>query len=146
MGFDLVAKRRDLGNDGYFRTNIFYIIFLRSAMSAAGVKEDLIYKKFLANDGYLVTALQARTIAERLNTWLKGKKLQIDLAEKNKWAKRVNDATLEVFEMLDKGVHKSTAAHLRRARSVPVTLDRKLRKFVREYAAFCERSGGFWIY
>ncbi len=115
-------------------------------MSAAGVKEELIYKKFLANDGYLVTPLQARTIAERLNAWLKGKKLHIDLVERNQKARQVTGATLRMFEILDKGIQKSMAAHLRRARTVPVTLDRKLRKFVREYAAFCERSGGFWIY
>lgn len=145
MGFDLVAKRRDLGDQGYFGANIFSMIFLRSAMLAAGVKEELIYKKFLANDGYLVTPLQARTIAEQLNAWLKGRKLRIDLAEENERAKQANDATLWVLEALNIREQKYAAAHLRSAKSAPVTLDRTLRKVVRNFAAFCERSGGFWV-
>ena len=145
MGFDLVARRRDLGDKGYFRANIFSMIFLRSAMLAAGVKEKLIYKKFLANDGYLVTPLQARTIAEQLTAWMKGRMLRIDLAEENKRAKQVNDATLRVFEALDTRKQKAAAAHLRGAKSAPVTLDRGLRKVVKDFAEFCERSGGFWV-
>jgi len=27
-----------------------------------------------------------------------------------------------------------------------VRLKRGLRRFVREFAVFCERSGGFWVY
>jgi hypothetical protein len=145
MGFDLVAKKPERGHEGYFRANIFSMIFLRSAMLAAGVKEELIYKKFSANDGFLVTPLQSRTIAEKLNAWLKGRNLQLDVAEKNEGVKRVNDVTLRLFEELDKGTRKSTAAHLRRAKSAPVRLDRNLRKFVREFALFCEGSGGFWV-
>jgi hypothetical protein len=145
MGFDLTAKSSERGNEGYFRANIFSMIFLRSAMLAAGVKEELIYKKFSANDGFLVTPLQSRTIAEKLNAWLKGRNLQLDVAEKNEGVKRVNDITLKLFEDLDKGTRKSTAGHLRRAKSAPVRLDRKLRRFVREFALFCEGSGGFWV-
>ncbi|MGA2260033.1 MAG: hypothetical protein ABSH28_01210 [Acidobacteriota bacterium] len=145
MGFDLVAKRRELGGEGYLHTNVLSMIFLRSAMLAAGVKEELIYKKFLANDGYVVTPLQARTIAEQLNAWLNGRKLQVDLAEENEKAKRVNDAVLGLFQTLNTGKQKSMAAHLRRAKSVPIPLSRKLRKVVREFARFCEQSDGFWI-
>jgi hypothetical protein len=145
MGFYLAAKRRDLGNEGHMQASIFSMIFLRSAMLAAGVKEELIYKKFLANDGFLVTPLQTRTIAERLNAWLKGRGLRVDLAEKNKAAKRVNDAVLRVFEAVDAPRQGAMAARFRREKSIPVTLDRRLRKLVRDFAGFCERSGGFWI-
>ena len=145
MGFDLVAKRRDLGNEGYFPANIFFIIFLRSAMLAAGVKKELIYKKFLANAGYPVTPLQARTIAEQLKARLEGRKLRIDLAEENTRAKQVNDATLGVLEALDPREQKLPAAYLRRAKSVPVRLDRRVRRVDREYAEFCERNGRFWV-
>ena len=145
MGFDLVAKRRDLGNEGYMRVSIFSMILLRSAMLAAGVEEGLIYKKFLANDGFLVTPLQARTIAERLKAWLRGRKLRLDLAEENKDAKRANDAILRVFEVVGERKQKSVATHFRREKSIPVTLDRRQRKAVRDFAGFCERSGGFWV-
>jgi len=114
-------------------------------MMAAGIKEELIYKKFLANDGFLVTPIQAQTIAAKLNAWLRGRNLQIDLAEENRTAKQVNDAIVGVFQALDTRKVKSAAAQLRRAKSAPVPLDRKLRKFVREFARFCERSGGFWV-
>jgi len=110
MGFYLVAKRRDLGDEGYMRASIFSMIFLRCAMLAAGVREELIYKKFLANDRFLVTPLQARTIAERLNAWLKGRRLRIDLAEENKRAKQVNSATLKVFEAVGARKQKSVAS------------------------------------
>ena len=146
MGFDLVAKRRDLGKEGYFRAPIFSMMFLRSAMLAAGVREELVCKKFIANDGYLVTPLQARTIAEQLNAWLKGSKLRIDLAEENKDAGWANDLALRALEALGTREQKSAAAHLRRAKSAPVRLKRGLRRFVREFAVFCERSGGFWVY
>ena len=145
MGFDLVARRRDLGNEGYMRASIFSMILLRSAMLAAGVKEGLIYKKFLANDGFLVTPLQARTIAERLKAWLRGRKLRLDLAEENKDAKRANDAILRVFEVVGERKQKSVATHFRRNKSIPVTLDRRQRKAVRDFAGFCERSGGCWV-
>jgi hypothetical protein len=145
MGFDLVAKRRDLGHEGYFRANVFSMMFLRSAMLAAGVKEELIYRKFLGNDGLLVTRLQARTIAGQLDAWLKGRKLQIDIAEENRRAKEVNDAVLGMLEAFHTGKRKSEVARLRRAKSVPLKLDRRLRKAVREFAGFCRRSGGFWV-
>ena len=145
MGFDLVAKRRDLGNGGYMRASIFSMILLRSAMLAAGVKEELIYKKFLANDGFLVTPLQARTIAERLKAWLKGRRLRINLAEENKEAKRANDAVLRVFEVVGERGQKRVATHFRREKSIPVTLHRRQRKAVRDFAGFCEHSGGFWV-
>jgi hypothetical protein len=145
MGFYLVAKRRDLGDEGYMRASIFSMIFLRCAMLAAGVKEELIYKKFLANDRFLVTPLQARTIAERLNAWLKGRRLRIDLAEENKRARQVNSATLKAFEAVGARRQKSVAAHFRRSKSIPVTLDRRLRRVVRDFAGFCERSGGFEV-
>lgn len=107
-------------------------------------KEELIHKKIPANDGFLVTPRQAKAIAEQLNACLKGRKLQIDIAKRNTKAKQTNDATLSVSEALDTPERKSAAAHLRRAKLAPVTLDRRLRKVVREFAAFCERSGGFW--
>ncbi len=145
MGFDLVAKRPERGGSGYFGADTISMILLRSAMQAAGVKEKLIYKKFIANDGFLVTALEARTIGRLLNNWLKGRNLQIDLAEMNANARRVNDVTLKLIETLDEHEGRSAAAHLRHAESVPLTLERKARRFVRAFAAFCERSGGFWV-
>ncbi len=145
MGFDLVAKRPERGGCGYFGANIISMILLRSAMQAAGVKEKLIYKKFVANDGFLVTALEARTIAGLLNNWLKGRKLHVDLAEKNAKARRVNDVTLKLIATSDVAGDRSAASHLHRAKSAPLTLERKSRRFVRAFAAFCERSGGFWV-
>jgi hypothetical protein len=145
MGFYLAAKRRDLGDEGHMRASIFSMILLRSAMLAAGVQEGLIYKKFLANDGFLVTPLQARTIAERLKAWLKGRRLRINLAEENKEAKRVNDAILRVFEAVGARKQKRVATHFRSEKSIPLTLDRRQRKVIRDFAGFCERSGGFWV-
>jgi hypothetical protein len=145
MGFDLTAKNPKSGCEGYFRANIFSMILLRSAMLAAGVKEELIYRKFSANDGFLVTALQAKTIAEKLTVWLKGRKLMLDMVEKNENVKRVNEVTLKFFEGLDKGARKSMAKRLRREKSTPLLLNRKLRSFVREFAEFCRGSGGFWV-
>jgi len=43
------------------------------------------------------------------------------------------------------GRRASKAAQLRRAKSARVPLNRKLREFVREFARFCDKSGGFWV-
>ncbi len=66
MGFELVAKRPAHPDARYFHVNIFQMIFLRSAMLAAGVSENLVNKKFLVNDNYLVTPLQSVMIAKKL--------------------------------------------------------------------------------
>ena len=100
MGFDLVAKDRDLGEKGYFRANVYQMTLLRTSMMMAGVKETLVYKKFAGNDGHLITPLQSKQIAESLRTWLKGRNLIVDLAEHNEAAKAANRAYLEIFEQL----------------------------------------------
>jgi hypothetical protein len=146
MGFDLEAKRLELGEKmGYLGANIYSMILLRSAMLAAGVNEKLIYKKFIANDGFLVTPIQAKTIAQKLNAWLKGRKLVIDVAEQNENVRRINNVTLKLVGAFGTRGQKSAAAHLRREKSIPITLDREMRKTIRNFARFCERSGGFWV-
>jgi len=57
MGFYLVPKQLNRSDRGYLRANIFHMTFLRSAMLAAGVQGNLVHRKSLANDGYLVTPL-----------------------------------------------------------------------------------------
>ncbi len=145
MGFDLVSKNRRLGDAGYMRANVYQMVFLRSTMLAAGVKESLVYKKFMGNDGWLVTALQAKTIALELRSWIKGRNLILDFAEKSEAARRVNDTVFELIESVSRGGQRIAARKIRRARSLPVRLDRKMKAAIRRFADFCERSGGFWV-
>ena len=145
MGFDLVAKERNLGEKGYFRTDVYQMTLLRTAMVAAGVKETLVYKKFAGNDGHLVTPLQSKQIAERLRTWLKGRNLILELAEHNEAAKAGNRAYFEFFEQLGNAEEKSTARYFSKSKSIPLKLDSGARRGIREFADFCARSGGFWV-
>jgi hypothetical protein len=66
MGFDLVAKRPHRGAENYYRAGIEFMAFLRSAMMASGLREELVYRKFVSNDDLLVTALEPKMIAEKL--------------------------------------------------------------------------------
>lgn len=50
-------------------------------MVEAGVYPKIIYKKFVGNDGLLVTPIQAAGISARLDKWLEGKHLTITLPE-----------------------------------------------------------------
>ena len=146
MGYDLMAKRPRRGAAGYYRSGIEFMIFLRSAMVAAGVKESIVYKKFISNDGYLVTPLQSRTIAERLATWLRGRNLVLDLAEKNERALVSTEGLFEILKALNSQSKRARAlALLRRAKSLPFHVDRKARKAIRQFAAFCAGSGGFYV-
>ena len=145
MGFDPVAKDRDLGEKGYFRANVYQMTLLRTAMVMAGVKENLVYKKFAGNDGHLVTPLQSKQIAESLRTWLKGRNLIVDLAEHNEAAKAANRAYLEIFEQLGNAEEKSTARYFSKSESIPFKLDSGARRVIREFADFCARSGGFGV-
>ncbi len=145
MGFDLLSKNRRLGGAGYMRANVYQMVFLRSAMLAAGVKESLVYKKFIRNDGWPVTDLQAKTIARELRNWIKGRNLILDLAEKSEAARRVNDTVFGLIESVSRDGQKIAARKIRRARSLPVRLDRRMRAAIRRFADFCERSGGFWV-
>ncbi len=145
MGFDLISRNRQLGDAGYMRANVFQMVFLRSAMLAAGVKESLVYKKFLGNDGWLVTDLQAKTIAMELRKWIKGRNLVLDFAEENEGARRVNDTVFGLIESVTRGGQKMAARKIRRAKSLTVRVDREMRVAIRRFADFCERSGGFWV-
>jgi hypothetical protein len=145
MGYDLVAKRRKRGTTGYYRAGIEFMTFLRSAMVAAGVPEALVYKKFVSNDNLLVTPLQSRTIAEQLTTWLRGRNLTLDLAETNERARASADALFFVLRAVGNQKETTRLARRRRAKSLPLRVDRKGRKAIREFAAFCAGSGGFHV-
>ena len=145
MGFDLVAKKPAHPGASYFRVDIFQMIFLRSTMLAAGVRESLVNRKFLGNDNYLVTPLQSGMIAKKLRAWLKGRNLVIDLMEQNKRAREVNNAVLRVFQIIGDSGQKAMAKQYRLAKSIPLRLSRSSRKAVRVFADFCERSGGFRV-
>jgi hypothetical protein len=144
MGFDLTAKRRDLGDDGYFRIQIFWMRLYRRAMVAAGVSEDLVYTKFLSNDGYFVTLRQSQTIADKLDSWLRGRNLTVDLCELHPRAVELNRALAGLLPMFE-GRRKPRAHRLCDAKPMPLRLDRRLRQIIRGFAGFCRRSGGFWI-
>ncbi len=99
MGFDLVAKTPSHPGTSYLRVDIFQMIFLRSAMLAAGVSEILVNRKFLGNDNYLVTPLQSAVIAEKLKIWLRGRNLAVDLVEQNKRAREVTTPCCVCFRL-----------------------------------------------
>ncbi len=145
MGFDLISKNRSLADAGYMRANVYQMVFLRSAMLAAGVKESLVYKKFLGNDGWLVTDLQAKTIAVNLRNWMRGRNLVLDFAERNEKVRRVNDTVFGLIESVSGGGQKMAARKIRRAKSLIVRIDRNMRVAIRRFVDFCERSGGFWV-
>jgi hypothetical protein len=145
MGFELVARKPAHPGASYLHVNIFQMIFLRSAMLAAGVKESLVNKKFLGNDGYLVTPLQSGMIAKKLKAWLKNRNLVVEMIENNERAREVNNAVLEVFQIVGDSGQKAMAKHYRRAKSIPLRLTRSSRKALRTFADFCEGSGGFRV-
>ena len=119
--------------------------FLRSAMLAAGVPEALVYTKFVSNDKLLVNTLQAKMIAQKLTTWLEGRNLTIELAETDSRAQSSLDALFSVHSAVG---NKEAAARLerrRRSESLPLRVDRKARRAIRNFAAFCAGSGGFFV-
>ena len=69
-------------------------------MLAARVDEDLVYKKFVGNDGRFVTPLQSKTIAESLADWLRGRNLTVTLSERSLLADAGNEAHLGVIRWL----------------------------------------------
>jgi hypothetical protein len=147
MGYDLMAKRPSRGAADYYRSGIEFMIFLRCAMVAAGVSPALVYKKFISNDGFLVTPLQSRTIAKRLTTWLKGRNLVLDLAERTESALLSTEGLFEVLNTMDSRSDRARRlALLRTAKSLPYRVDRRARKTLRQFAAFCAGSGGFRVW
>jgi hypothetical protein len=145
MGFDFNSRKRDLGAKGYYRANIFQMIVLRKAMVAAGVDRDLVYEKFISNDGFRVSALESRQIASSLFYWLKAKHLVLDLNERNPIARVVNKAYLEVVAELGGKEEKRIAKIFGARKSIPVNLNAGMRRTIREFSEFCERSGGSTI-
>jgi hypothetical protein len=145
MGYDLVAKGRKRGTAGYYRAGIEFMALMRSAMRAADVPEALVCRKFVSNDNLLVTSLQARMLARKLTTWLRGRNLTLDLAETDERAHGSLDALLLVQKAVG---NKREAARLRQRRrpeSLPLRVDRQARKAIREFAGFCAGSGGFYV-
>lgn len=146
MGFDFIAKKRNQGEYETYHANIFYIIVLRCAMLQAGVKEELIYKKFISNDNFFVTPLQSKTIAEKIKSWLQGRSLTFDVCEKNKMAIVANDHGFRVVELIgDDPVQKEIVRILRENRPYIIKVDKNQRKNLYKFAHFCEISGGFWV-
>lgn len=145
MGYDLTAKDRSLGDAGYYRATADHMILLRAAMVAAGVKEDLVYRKFVGNDGFFVTAIQSQKIAACLATWLKGRALSVDLCEHNRDARSANEANFQVVMALGDHEARKRAKLFSRSRSLPFRIDSRARKAIREFAEFCRRSRGYWI-
>jgi hypothetical protein len=119
--------------------------FLRCAMLAAGVPETLVYKKFVSNDDLLVTPLQSEMIAERLTAWLRGRNLFLELVETDPRA----HLALEGQHFLESALgNREEADHIARnlrAKSRIVRVDRVARKSIRDFAAFCAGSGGFYV-
>lgn len=142
MGFDLAAKRPTHGAESYYRSGIEFMTVLRSAMVAAGVQEALVYKKFVANDNWLVTPMQSRMIAERLTAWLRGRSLTLDLAEGEGRARASTDGLRLVLRAVG---NQQEGARLARKLRLPFRVDREARKAIREFAAFCADSGGFYV-
>jgi hypothetical protein len=54
----------------------------------------------VGNDGLYVTPKQAKTIATKLTTWLKGGNLVLDLSEEEEVALAGNKAYFDVFQVL----------------------------------------------
>jgi hypothetical protein len=145
MGYDLTAKDRSLGDLGYFRATGDHMILLRTAMVAAGVKEDLVYRKFVGNDGLAITVLQSKHIAECLTTWLKRRAITVDLCEQNGAARSANEAYFQVFMALGNREARNRAKRFPKSKPLLFKIDSLARKQIREFAEFCRRSGGYWI-
>jgi hypothetical protein len=145
MGYDLDARRPKRGAASYYRSGIEFMTFLRSAMVAAGVPEALVYKKFTSNDNLLVTPTQSRMIAQSLTRWLRRRNLTLDLAETNQWTRASTDSLLFVLQAVGNHKDRARLARSRRAKSLPLRMDRRARKTLREFAAFCAGSGGFYV-
>ena len=145
MGFDLSARNRRLGRKGYFRASVYQMMLLRRSMTCAGVDQRLVYHKFVGNDGFFVTKLQARKVAEKLSAWLRGRNLTVELVEDNNAARKANSAYLGVFQEIGDGETRSIARRFSKAKSLPVRLDSGMRAFIRTFAKFCDRSDGFWV-
>jgi len=144
MGFDLVAKRPAEGAEGYYGANVFWMAALRCAMTAAGVRQDLVYGKFLCNDGLLVTPLQAKSIAEKLTAWLKNRNLVLDCAETDERAVRVNNEVAKIL-MAFEGKLGRKRRQPKGPASMIVSIDPRVRRQLRRFIRFCENSGGFWV-
>ena len=81
MGFDLVTRKKGrAGRSGCFSVNLTSMIELRAAMIAAGVSSDLVYQGFVSNDGHRVTAADARAIAGKMQDWLAGTDVKMDMS------------------------------------------------------------------
>lgn len=145
MGFDLNSRKTSLGEKGYYRAGIYDMILLRGAMIAAGVDPKLVYQKFVANDGFRVTASESRLIASSLLNWLTRSRLAVDLSERNPRAKAANKGYLQILAALGDRADKKIARHFASAKSIPVNLDKGMRKAIREFADFCNGSGGFTV-
>ena len=145
MGFDLEAKRPKRAVENYYRSGIDRMIFLRSAMVAAGVPDTLVYKKFISNDNLFVTPMQSRMIANRLTKWLRRRNLKLDLAETNRQARASTASLFLVLQAVGNTRDKSRLARIGRAKSLPFRMDRRARKTLREFATFCAGSGGFYV-
>ena len=145
MGFDLTAKNNRVGEKGYFRANVYQMILLRTSMLAAGVDENLVYGKFVGNDGLFVTALQSRKIARSLAAWLTRPKLTVHLSERNELANRSNEVYFEVIRQVGGREDKRILKQFLDGKPLPFKLDSRARKVVRAFADFSSRSGGFWV-
>jgi hypothetical protein len=144
VGFDLIAKKPAGAAWGYFGANVFWMSALRCAMRAAGVREELVYGKFLYNDGRLVTPLQAKTVAEKLTAWLKGRNLLLDCRETDECAVRVNNEVAMFLAAFEKKAGRRRSRQ-REPGSMVFKVDPRIRKWLRRFIRFCENSGGFWV-
>ena len=145
MGFDLSAKHPKRDVEGYYRSGIEGMILLRCAMVAAGVPEALVYKKFTSNDNLLVTPLQSQMIAQKLMTWLRRRNLKLDLVEADPRAHSSIDALFFVVKTVGKRKEQARLARRRQAQTMHFRIDRAARETLREFAAFCATSGGFYV-
>jgi hypothetical protein len=145
MGFDLTAKRPKRGATRYFRAGIEFMRVLRCAMLAAGVPEVLVYKKFVSNDDWLVTARQSEMISEKVTAWLRGRNLTLQLVEQNPRGQAVLKHLGWLLAALGNKRERNRIENELAAKSLIRRVDRKTRKDIREFATFSRGSGGFWV-
>jgi len=145
VGYDLYARRTAAGDGGYFRATIGGMSFLRAAMNAAGVPRQIVYGKLLGNDGVRVTELQGKAIAERLTAWLGGRNLVVDLREPDDTAAAIMDEFSGLLDALAGGRARPRRRRPKQVEPEFVKLGRRDRAWIRAFADFCARSGGFRV-
>jgi hypothetical protein len=115
MGFDLVAFDAIDQSLNYFHANMSMMDVLRHVMEASGLNPEFVRTKFRYNFDYSVEPVEALEIAGKLNTWLTG-----------------SDLVVNLYDFDEKKI-------------VPLEIDGGLKEYIELFAKFCENSNGFWV-